>query len=440
MNIYQKQLTDGVRLHVIPKDTFKTDFLMMCFHVPLCRERVSQYSLLPAVLGRGCAEYPSLEELSARLDWLYNAGIGGRAYKLGDTQAVAFSVRCLERACTPEKEDLFRDALDTLRCVLLHPLTENGAFLSAYVEGEKKNLIETIRSQINNKTSYAVRRLEEEMCREEPYGIPSRGDEDTASRITPKELYRSYREMLEHAPAEIYYVGKRSPEEIVSVTEAVFAEWFSMRGEIDALPQTVVVRRAETVQEICEDQLVTQSQLCIGYRTDAVLSDGDYYRFALFNELLGGSASSKLFLQLREAMGLCYHCSSIPEGQKGLLYVTCGIRTEDRARTEDAIYKQLQAVASGQITDEEFEAAKKSLIGGYREIEDSAAALVGWYCNRYAAGIDTSPAEAAEQVRSCTKEQIVSCAKKLSLDTVYFLRGTLPDEETEEGCADDESY
>ena len=182
---------------------------------------------------------------------------------------------------------------------------------------------------------------------------------------------------------------------------------------------------------------IRQSRLCIGYRTGSVLSDGDFYRFALFNELLGGSASSKLFLEVRERRGLCYDCASYPEAQKGVLYISCGIAADAKEEAEEAIAAQIQAICDGDITDEEFYAAKKSLVSGYREIEDSAAAIAVWYENRRAAGIETSPEETAQQVMECTKEDVAQCAAGLTPDTLYFLCGTCMDGEDEEDYDDD---
>ena len=168
-----------------------------------------------------------------------------------------------------------------------------------------------------------------------------------------------------------------------------------------------------------------------------MLSDGDFYRFALFNELLGGSASSKLFLEVRERRGLCYDCASYPEAQKGILYISCGIAADAKEEAEEAIAAQIRAIRDGDVTDEELLAAKKSLVSGYREIEDSAAAIAVWYENRRAAGIGTSPEETALQVNSCTKEELARCADSLTQDTLYFLRGTCVDGDGEEDWDDD---
>jgi len=357
---------------------------------------------------------------------------------------VTFQLRCLEQDVVPPEDEnegpLFVSLLDTFCDLLFSPLMQDGVFSQVYVDGEKKNLCEAIRSKINNKASYAISRLDEEMFADETYGVSSRGTEESVAAVTPASMYRCYLDMLSHAPVSVTYVG-RMPQDAVAAALARFtAHLTSYRQENLTLyaPQTQVIREAQhPLHRVEESMDIRQSRLCIGYRTASILSDGDFYRFALFNELLGGSASSKLFMEVREARGLCYDCASYPEAQKGILYISCGIAADAGEEAEQAIAAQIEAIRCGDITDEEFLAAKKSLVSGYREIEDSAAAIAVWYENRRAAGIETSPEETAEQVMTCTRDDIARCAAALSQDTLYFLRGTCVDGDDEEEYDDD---
>ncbi len=439
-----RTLCPGAELYVIPKDTFKTDFIMFSFTLPLTAETAAEYALLPSVLCRGSEKYPTLEDLAKRLDTLYNAGIAGRAHKRGEAQVVTFQLRCLAQDVVPPEDEnegpLFQSMLDTFCDMLFSPLLENGVFSPVYVDGEKKNLCEAIRSKINNKASYAIGRLDEEMFAGETYGISSRGTEESAAAVTPSSLYRCYLDMLSRAPVSVTYVGRMTEDAVTAALSRFAANLTAYRQKDTSMyvPQTQVIRAARhPLHRVEESMDIRQSRLCIGYRTGSVLSDGDFYRFALFNELLGGSASSKLFLEVREERGLCYDCASYPEAQKGVLYVSCGIAADAKDEAEEAIASQIAAIRDLDITDEEFFAAKKSLVSGYREIEDSAAAIAVWYENRRAAGIATSPEETAEQVLSCTKEDMARCAAALTQDTLYFLRGTCTDGDDEEDWDDD---
>ena len=145
---------------------------------------------------------------------------------------------------------------------------------------------------------------------------------------------------------------------------------------------------------------------------------------ALLNELYGGSASSRLFMNVREKMSLCYFCSSISDAVKGVMFVRAGIDNANYQAAREEILRQLAIIRLGRFTTEEFNAAKMSLINAYKEIADRPQALQNWYTGRALSGIEQSPAEAIAAVRAVTREEIIETAKKITLDTVYFLEGT----------------
>ncbi len=438
MTLKELQLGTSARLFMIPKSDLKTDSLTVSFSLPLDRKRAADNTLLPAILTSGSEAYPTRSDLAGKLDSLYNAGISCRTGKCGEHCVVMFSLRCLETQCVPGGEDLFSDLVRVFCETLLHPKTENGVFCDAFVTREKKNLTDAIRAEINNKAGYAMKRLDREMFASEPYGIPMRGTLEDVANATPQSIHAAYLDMLAHAPVVCHYVGKRSAEDVCAALSPLFGALEETRCAPFYAPRTQVLRKAaHPTRIVTEDAPIRQSRLCIGYRSGMVLSDGDFYKFALFNELLGGSASSLLFTEVREARGLCYDISSFPEAQKGILYISCGISADAYDEAKAAIDAQIAAIARGEFSPTAFEAAKKSLISGYREIEDNASALTAWYANRLIAGLETAPAQAAEQVASCTPDDVARCACGITEDTVFFLRGTAADGGEEES---DDAY
>jgi predicted Zn-dependent peptidase len=196
---------------------------------------------------------------------------------------------------------------------------------------------------------------------------------------------------------------------------------------------TQVIRSAEKSKEVIEDQPVKQGKLSLGFRTGCTLSDRDYHVFAMFRELYGGSPSSKLFMNVRERLSLCYYCSAIAEAHKGIMIVSSGIEVSNKQKAQDEILRQLELTKAGEITEAELVAARNSLINGYRELYDDANSLKSWYTSRMLAGRDDSPEDAAAALQTVTAADIAEMAKRVTLDTVYFLNGTLkPDEGSDE--------
>ncbi len=417
MPIRRIELNEGVGLNILDTPKFKNNYLSVSFAQPLAKKTASLNALLPLILTRGTKSYPTMEKMSAALDMLYASTINTRCFKKGEIQFFGFNCGILDNSYAPDGCDIFGGTLDILNEVIFSPCTEEGNFIKKYLETEKTNLCDRIASKINNKTSYAITRANEEMCKEEAYGISALGDIESIGKITSEELYAHYTDVINNARVEIYFVGAYSDAIEKKIKESLC---FSPRKCSEL--KTEVIRTAGPLKEISEEQPVSQAKITIGFRSGKVLSDGDYYKFVLFNEIYGGSPTSKLFMNVREKLSLCYYCKSIPEPQKGVMLVTAGIEESNKQTAENEILAQLDEIRKGNITDEEMDSAKSSILNAYREIEDNPESIESWYLGRMLAELNDSPAEASEQIKKVTKEEIMSVAEGISLDTVYVMK------------------
>lgn len=417
MSIKRTELNKGVFLNVCDTPKFKNNYLSISFAQPLNRNTASMNALLPLILTRGTESYPTMEMMSAALDNLYASTINTRCFKKGEVQFIGFNCGILSNSYATDDCDIFGGTLDILHEVIFKPYTENGLFSEKYLETEKKNLCDRIAAQINNKTSYAITRANQEMCIDETYGISAMGDIENIERIDNASLFAQYKNVVESAQVEIFFVGEYSDEIEAKIKSALC---FGARTPV-AL-ETSIVRSANGVKEVTEVQSVNQAKLSIGFRTGKVLSDGDYYKFVLFNEVYGGSPTSKLFMNVREKLSLCYYCKSIPEPQKGVMIVTAGVEETNKEKAQNEILAQLKDICECKITDEEFESAVCSILNAYREIDDNPESIENWYLGRMLAGLTTTPAQTAEQIKSCTKDDVAEMAKGITVDTVYFMK------------------
>jgi Predicted Zn-dependent peptidases len=416
------KLAESVYLNIIRTEKFKTNFISAEFLLPLSADTAALGALLPSVLLRGTGKYPDMAALNKRFDYLYGSHISPRVYKLGETQLVGFSSYVLADKYALEPTPVLSELLEVMGEVIFNPLTENGVFRADYTEGEKRNLCDRIKAQINNKNSYAVKRCRDEMCRGEAYAVSELGEVEDVTAITPESLYSFYKTLITGSRVELYFVGNTDTDSLTAQLTALFSRCANSSAP---QPATQVIRRAEKVREVTEDQPVNQGKLSMGFRTDCSLYDRDYHVFAMFRELFGGSPSSKLFMNVREKLSLCYYCSAIPEAHKGIMIVTSGIEVANKQKAQDEILRQLELVCVGEITEVEMVAARNSLVNGYRELYDDAGSLKAWYTSRLLCGRDDSPEDAAASLESVTAADIAAMAKRATLDTIYFLNGTL---------------
>ncbi len=417
MQATRVQLADGVYLTYLPARKFKTSLLSAQFVTPLRQETASAWALLPAVLRRGTVRYPDLETLSAQLDRLYGASVEYTIRKKGENQCVGFVASFIDDSFAPGGEKLLEPAADLVGELICDPVTERGRFVGAYFDSEKTNLIDAIRSQINDKRDYAAARLLQEMCAGEPYGVSRLGDEKTAEKLQMKKLYAQYGELISTARLELFYIGSAQLKRVRRALANAFAT-LPRDGIRDIAAAAPHPARAE-VRTITEELDVTQGKLCMGF----TCGSSDHTALLLGNTLFGGSSNSKLFLNVREKLSLCYYASSAYHRQKGLITVSSGIEFADYQRAYDEILRQLEAVQKGRLEDWEMGGARSTLLNAYASMGDSQGKLENFYLGQAATGQTESPEDLAAQLRDVTDERVFRAMETVGLDTVYFLKG-----------------
>ena len=425
MEVTRTKLAEGVYLTYLPAQKFKTSLLSAQFVTPLREETASAYALLPSVLRRGTVSCPDMGSLSARLDELYGARIETTVRKKGENQCVGFVASLIDDSFAPGGEKLLEPVAELLGELVCDPVTERGRFVPSYFESEKTNLLDAIRSLVNDKRDYADSRLLREMCAGEPYGIPRLGGEAGAESVQPKQLYALYQELISTARLELIYSGS-APQR--RVEQALLSALAALPR--DQVRDIALYRPHPARQEVLrvEESLdVTQGKLGMGF---ACGSD-DYAAMMVGNTLFGGSSNSKLFMNVREKLSLCYYASSLYHRQKRLITVSSGIEFQNFQRAYDEILAQLEAVKNGKLEavkngkleDWEMEGAQSTLLNAYASMEDSQGKLENFYLGQAATGQSETPEELADQVREVTGERVRRAMETVRLDTVYFLRG-----------------
>lgn len=420
------EILPGVWLTALHTDKFKTGCLSVTLVTQLTRETAAMNAVLPSVLRRGSTRLPDLEAMAEALDSLYGATITPVVRKLGELQCVGFystfaDDRAVGTAILPR-------LAEEMSGMLLTPNTRGGLLRQDYVRSEKDKLLDKIRGRINDKRSYATQRLTELMCCYEDYSVPRLGEEDMAEAIHYQKLTRHYHELLATSPVEVFYCGSLPAAQVMqTLTDALAA---IPRGEVDYDIGTDIRMNAveEGTRFFTEELAVTQGKLAIGYRLGECMDDPDMAALRVFNALFGGCVTSKLFLNVREKLSLCYYASSRLDLHKGLLLVSSGIEVDNYDKALAEINVQLDAVRAGDFTDGELEAAKKCLASDLRAIMDSPGALEGFWLSQSLLGLDFDPAELAALTESVTREDVVNVARSVVCDSVYFLKGMEDDD------------
>lgn len=410
---------NGVRFYRIPSEKFKTTRVDVYIADRLSSERAAANALVPKLMGRGCAPYPTMLALERAQERLYGASFTSEIMKRGEAQVLHASMTQIQDSFASGSEPLFREAGRLLCDILFQPVFENGMFPAEPLRQERENLVNDIESRINDKIRYAMLRCTEEMCRGEAFAVHSEGDLEQALALTGETVTERWRTMTASLPCFVYISGNVADEAV----QAFIAAFSASSGDHrEPRPVTKPGHMPASVRVIEESMDVNQAKLCMGLRTSTAGDSADWPAMMAYNGILGGDLHSKLFQNVREKASLAYYASSRPERMKQLLYINSGIEAANREAAEEIILRQLADMRDGSITDDEFSATIRSLETAMRMARDSQSGIADFHFGQHLAGLSDTFDSLTEAIRLVKPEDVVRVAAGVKLDTVYFLK------------------
>ncbi|MDR2570774.1 MAG: insulinase family protein [Oscillospiraceae bacterium] len=421
--VYKSEILSGVSLTCINTDKYKAGCITVNFLCQLEHETASANALLPRVLRRGSAMLPDMERIAAALDDLYGVRIEPIIRKKGEIQCIGFYADFPDDRYIPNGENILEDTFGILGELLLSPNMHDGFFLEEYVQSEKSNLIDDIRAAINDKRGYSIDRLLEKMCADEAFGISKLGTESEVLAITRESLTKHYHELIKRTRIEIFYCGCADSERVKIAVQSMF-KTLPKRLEVK-IPETKIVYEPciGTPRRFTEALDVAQGKLTIGFRLGDAMINPDYPALMMLNALYGGGISSKLFLNVRERLSLCYYASSMLDKHKGVMLVASGVEFSmfDTALSE--ILAQLENIKNGDINDWEFTSAKRTIITSIKSALDRLSGLEELYFDSIISLVPYDPIMLSDMVEAVTIEQVIASAFGIKTDSIYFLSG-----------------
>ena len=423
MNYIKKEVKQGINLHNINTNKFKTNLYAVFLATPLSRENVTKNALLTAVLRRGTKNIESQVLISKKLEEMYGASFDCGIEKTGDNHIIKFYLETINEAFLQEKEELDKKCIELLFDIILNPLVQNDGFKSEYVESEKKKLKQIIDGKIDNKRTYSFERCVEEMFKDEPYGLYKFGYVEDLEKITPQNLYQYYKELIKKCKIDIFVSGNLKDTDInnliennaeIKALEERNPEYVENKENSEKIPV-----RAEKVVE--EKMQVGQGNLVIGLSSNSQI-ENEKFVMSVYNAILGGGANSKLFQNVREKNSLAYTAGSTFRRQKNTIFIRCGIEIENYQKALDTIKEQIEDMKNGNFTEEDMENAKKLIVSSVKGISSEQDTEITYYYGQELSDTFTTIDDYVTKINNVTKSNIEEVAKEIWINTVYFLR------------------
>ena len=420
MQYKENEIKKGIKLHEIQTDKFKTNLIAVFLTMPITRENVTKNTLISAVLRRGSKNMSTLAQISKDMEEMYGASFDCGVDKTGDNQVLKFYIETINDKYIPQKnENILKKSIEKLLEIIFNPLIENNAFKKEYIEQEKENIKRIIKGKTDNKARYAFDRCLEEMYKNKPYGLYKYGYIEDLEKITAESLYEYYKKMISKCKIDIFVSGN-----IDEVTEMIKNNE-NIQKLSDRESQYILnkIERKEKVEEkeIIEEMDVTQGKIVMGLDLH-LENENQMYDTVVYNAILGGSANSKMFQEVREKASLAYTAGSNYIRYKSNIFIKCGIEIKNYKKATEIIKKQLEDMKNGIFTDEDIENAKKGIISGIKSIDDEQDTQITYLFGHEITNINTTEDEYIEKINNVTKEDIIKVAQSIAINTVYFLK------------------
>ncbi len=421
MRYKEKEIKKGIKLHLIQTEKFKTNLIAIFLSLPITRENVTKNSLVTAVLRRGSKNMPTLAQINQELEEMYGASFDNGLDKTGDNHILKFYLESINDNFIPQKdENMLKKSIEKLLEIAFNPLIENGKFKEEYVNQEKENIKRIIEGKSDNKARYALNRCIEEMYKDKPYGLYKYGYIEDLDSIDAQNLYEYYQKMISECKIDIFVSGNIDEDTSKLVEENENIKKLQERNPkyiIDKLEE----KPKEQEKEVIEEMDVTQGKIVIGL--DVNLENEDQkYDTLLYNAILGGTANSKMFQEVREKASLAYSAGSSYVRYKSNIFIKCGIEIKNYEKAMKIIRKQLEDMQSGNFTEDDIANAKKGIISSIKSIDDEQDTEITYFFGQELTNNKISLDEYISKIEKITKEDIIKIANSITINTIYFLR------------------
>ena len=416
----RKEIGKGAFINSVAEPKFKHNRMTLCLVTPLEKEKATVNALVPFVLRKGCRSCPDFTALNKKLAEMYGAILEADVGKHGNKQIIEITLLTADDKYAIGGENMTETAANLLWDIVFEPnFDENGFFPEIDLELEREYLIDTIESDLNDKRTYTIGKALDLVFEKEPFGVKRYGYVEDAKAITSESLAKAWKELVERAQIEIFFSGPGNSE----IAEKVFAEKISMLERNPADFSEAEIVDYSPFKEAEESMDIAQGKLVMIFRMGAPKTEKEKNAARMLSALYGGTAFSKLFMNVREKMSLCYYADSHFERGSEILIVDCGIEFGNREKAQNEIIRQLELIAEGDFTEEEFENTKGAILNSLGSVGDTLYSVESWYMSGIVEGNIVTTEEDKKAMEAVTREEVMEAAGKAKPAAVFFLKG-----------------
>ena len=413
------ELVPGISAHFVQSKKFKTNKITIRFTAPLSLETIAGRMLSASMLETANQAYPTSQAFRRYLASLYGTDISTSAYRRGQAHILDLTFTYVRDDFLSKKNVLTSRILELVKQTLFSPLVQDGAFEPALFEIERKQLLASLATDMDDSFYFAHKELDSLFFHDERLQLRYSDLRNSISNESPESSYTCFQDALKNDRIDFFFLGDFNE---VEITESLNLLPFTARKSDVAIQYHQSY--SNVLQEGMFQRNVGQSILELGYHSPVKYGDDEHLPMLVMNGLLGEFAHSKLFTNVRENAGIAYTVSSQLDLFSGLLRMYAGIDRENRNQARKMMNHQLLDLKKGNFTDFELEQTKEMIRRSLLMAQDNQQTLVERvYLNALLGKSSFDIDRLVAKLENVDKEAVCKAANGLKLQAIYFMEG-----------------
>lgn len=400
----------------IKENKFKTNSLVFSYKYKTNKKDFLYFYILTALLFSKNNKYNTKRKYNNKILDLYNPRFICNFSTSGKYIIFRAKMTFLKEKYTEKGMD--KKTIKFFFESLFNPYIVDGEFDNETFDTEIRRICDDIKSIKDNPDSYSNERLRQIFNMDTSFCYTLMDKDEEIKKLTSRELYLFYKKIINSGELIISFIGNTSYDYVKYVDE--YLQNRNNEKFNEKHMENLGVRKQ--INEVQEKISTSQSRLNMLYIYDELTDFENKYVLRILDFILGGSADSKLFKEVREKHSLCYRISSGSSMLNNTMLIRAGINAQNYEKTKELIEKQISSLKEGNFDDEDIEKAIISYKTACKEILDSPLSILSSYLGKIYGTSDLLD-ERNKNIEKVTKNDVIVLANKLHLDTIYFLKG-----------------
>ena len=398
--LHHRTLSNGIPLFLIPRSDVPSATIMVSVNVGSRYETpevAGASHFIEHLMFKGTKRRPTSVDISRELD---RFGAEYNAYTSKDTTTYYVKIDAAE---LPRAIDLLNDMLT------------HSTFDAEELDRERGVIVEEINMYDDNPASKMEDMLEALVFPNNALGRTIAGPRETIRSI-PREALMEYH-AAHYTPSRVSIAlsGTISKEAEAKV-EATFGKWKNPKKSAARTIEAFTPKPPKKGEWLAfHSKKTEQVQLGLAFHGLSAKAS-DLPALKLLSHILGGSMSSRLFVEVREKRGLCYSVSAghVAFEDTGAFIVAAGLDTKRVKEAIQVIWKELQKVTEEGVSASELRHAKDHIRGKMMLYFEDTSNQTGWYLRQWQTfGALREPEAALAELEAVTVSEVKAIAKRL---------------------------